>query len=97
MRLINDRAADLLEQAPEAVDDRSIDDLRRADGATAAFWREVELQRERPRRGDRDLVVSRNGEERHYHLVATRLVGCLGHPFCEGWPGYCLAPWTHCF
>jgi PAS domain S-box-containing protein len=75
VRLINDRAADLLEQEPQAVIDRPVEELVRSDGSAAAFWREVEKQRTRPRRGERDLVLHRDGEERHYHLVATRLAG----------------------
>ena len=59
VRLINDRAADLLEQEPRAVIDRTVDDLVRSDGTAAAFWREVEKQRTRPRRGERDLVLRR--------------------------------------
>ena len=78
VRLINDRAADLLEQEPRAVIDRTVDDLVRSDGTAAAFWREVEKQRTRPRRGERDLVLRRGGEERHYHLVATRLADSEG-------------------
>jgi PAS domain S-box-containing protein len=78
VRLINDRAADLLEQSPEAVVDRSVEELVRSDGAAAAFWREVEKQRSRAQRGDRDLVLRRGGEERHYHLVATRLADAEG-------------------
>ncbi|HYO46026.1 MAG TPA: ATP-binding protein [Gemmatimonadota bacterium] len=78
VRLINDRAADLLDQAPEAVVDRTVEELVRSDGAAAAFWREVEKQRARARRGDRDLVLRQGGEERHYHLVATRLADAEG-------------------
>ena len=78
VRLINDRAADLLDLAPEAVVDRTVDELVGRDGAAAAFWREVGLQRQRARRGDRELVLRRDGEERHYHLVATRLADADG-------------------
>ena len=78
VRLINDRATDLLEQEPQAVIDRTVDELVRSDGTAAAFWREVEKQRTRPRRGERDLVLRRDGEERHYHLVATRLADSEG-------------------
>ncbi|HUF88605.1 MAG TPA: ATP-binding protein [Gemmatimonadota bacterium] len=78
VRLINDRAADLLEQPPAEVVDRTVDELVRSDGAAAAFWREVEKQRTAARRGDRDLVLRRNGEERHYHLVCTRLADEAG-------------------
>ncbi|HJU85954.1 MAG TPA: ATP-binding protein, partial [Gemmatimonadota bacterium] len=78
VRLINGRAADLLEQEPEAVIDRTVEELVRSNGAAAAFWREVEKQRTRPRRGGRDLVLRRDGEERHYHLVATRLADSEG-------------------
>ena len=78
VRLINDRAADLLDLAPEAVVDRTVDELVGRDGAAAAFWREVGLQRQRARRGDRELVLRRDGEERHYHLVATRLADVDG-------------------
>ena len=78
VRLINDRAADLLEQEPKAVIDRSVDELVRSSGPAAAFWREVEKQRTRPRRGERDLVLTRDGEERHYHLLATRLADSEG-------------------
>ena len=78
VRLINDRAAALLDQSPDAVLDQTVDVLLHQDGASAAFWREVDLQRQRARRGDRDLVLRRNGEERHYHLVATRLADAEG-------------------
>ncbi|HEY7473039.1 MAG TPA: ATP-binding protein [Gemmatimonadota bacterium] len=78
VRLINDRAADLLDLTPEAVLHRTVDELVTRDGATAAFWREVGLQRRRARRGDRELVIRRDGEERHYHLVATRLADAEG-------------------
>ena len=78
VRLINDRAADLLEQPPETVVDHTVDELVRSDGAAAAFWREIEKQRKAARRGDRDLVLRRDGEERHYHLVCTRLADAEG-------------------
>jgi PAS domain S-box-containing protein len=78
VRLINDRAADLLDLVSSAVIDRTVEELVSGDGATAAFWREVGLQRERAGRGDRDLVLRRDGEERHYHLVATRLADAEG-------------------
>ena len=78
VRLINDRAADLLDQSAEAVVDRSVEELVRSDGSAAAFWGEVEKQRARAHRGGRDLVLRRGGEERHYHLVATRLADTEG-------------------
>ncbi|MDX1624438.1 MAG: ATP-binding protein [Gemmatimonadota bacterium] len=74
VRLINDRAAALLGESPEEVVARSASDLaRRRDGAAEEFWRVVAWELDCGERGDRDLVLRRDGEERHFHVVCTGL------------------------
>ncbi len=72
VQLLNERAATLLGERPEAVLGHRAGELaRRRDGASR-FWGLVERQRTGAR-ADRDLVLRRKGEDRHYHVVFTGL------------------------
>jgi PAS domain S-box-containing protein len=72
VQLLNERAASLLGERPEAVLGHRAGELaRRRDGASR-FWGMVERQLARGR-ADRDLVLRRKGQDRHYHVVFTRL------------------------
>lgn len=74
VRLINDRAADLLGQEPESVIARPVEELAASrDGPSVEFWRAVAAEYEECERVDRDLVVRQDGDERHYHVVCTGL------------------------
>ena len=72
VQLLNERAASLLGERPEAVLGHRAGELAlRRDGAYR-FWGLVERQLTGGR-ADRDLVLRRNGEDRHYHVVFTGL------------------------
>jgi PAS domain S-box-containing protein len=78
IRLLNDRAASLLGQDPRDVIDHPVDELVDDDGEASSFWRAVELEFDRGGGDDHDLVIRRNGEERHYHMVGTALRDAVG-------------------
>lgn len=73
VRLLNERAATLLDQSSDAVVDRTVEELADAGGAAAPFWREVAREVMAGQRADRDLVLRKGGDERHYHVVCTGL------------------------
>lgn len=72
VRVLNERAAALLGERPERVLGARVAELARQDGATSRFWKLVEAQLSGGR-ADRDLILRRDGEERHYHVVFTGL------------------------
>ncbi|MBW3660040.1 MAG: HAMP domain-containing protein [Gemmatimonadetes bacterium] len=78
VRLLNDRAADLLDEEAEDVLGRSVEELARRERPAAPFWRAVAEASVRGARADRDLVLRREGAERHYHVVCTGLVDGAG-------------------
>jgi PAS domain S-box-containing protein len=78
VRLLNERAETLLDQRAEEVIDRPVYELAEVDGAAARFWRAVARDFVRGQRSDRDLVLRKNGQERHYHLVSTALKNSVG-------------------
>ncbi|CAN5268632.1 hypothetical protein BH18GEM1_BH18GEM1_04600 [soil metagenome] len=81
VRLLNDRAAALLEERPEDVLDRPVGELADGDRRAASFWRAVAREfmaaaaasvgRATP--AGRELVLRRGGEDRHYTIVCTPL------------------------
>ncbi|HET9581490.1 MAG TPA: ATP-binding protein [Gemmatimonadota bacterium] len=72
VQLLNERAASLLGERPEAVLGQRAGELaRRRDGASR-FWGLVERQLAGGR-ADRELVLRREGKDRHYHVVFTTL------------------------
>ncbi|MGH7588812.1 MAG: ATP-binding protein [Gemmatimonadota bacterium] len=72
VQLLNERAATLLGERPETVLGQRAGELaRRRDGASR-FWGLVARQLTGSR-VDRDLVLRRNGQDRHYHVVFTGL------------------------
>jgi PAS domain S-box-containing protein len=78
IRLLNDRAASLLGQDPRDVIDRPVGELVDDDGEASSFWRAVRSEFDQGGGDDHDLVVRRNGEERHYHMVGTALRDAVG-------------------
>jgi PAS domain S-box-containing protein len=78
IRLLNDRAASLLGLDPQDVVDRPVGELVDDDGEASSFWRAVGIEFDRGGGDDHDLVVRRNGEERHYHMVGTALRDAVG-------------------
>lgn len=78
IRLLNDRAASLLGLDPQDVVDRPVGELVDDDGDASSFWRAVGTEFDRGGGDDHDLVIRRNGEERHYHMVGTALRDAVG-------------------
>jgi two-component system nitrogen regulation sensor histidine kinase NtrY len=78
VRLLNDHAESLLDQRADDVIDRSVHELAERNGGAAHFWRVVARDYRRGQRSDRDVVMRRDGEDRHYHLVSTALRDVAG-------------------
>lgn len=72
VRVLNERAAVLLGERPEMVLGERASGLARRNDVAARFWALVARQLSGGRT-DRDLVLRRDGEERHYHVVFTGL------------------------
>jgi two-component system nitrogen regulation sensor histidine kinase NtrY len=72
VRLLNGRAGALLGQRSEEVLDRAVAELAAGDGPAAAFWRAVEGELAGAP-ADHDLVLRRDGGDRHYTVVCTGL------------------------
>lgn len=74
VRLINDRAAALLDQRADDVLGRHPTELAAGSrGLARRFWDALEAELSGDRRTDRDLAARDGQQERHYHLVTTGL------------------------